>query len=87
MEPCPIRSSFRFFFKERSASISFSFTLLFFFKRTRIGTVPRGKSKEVGEGPMIGFSESEECSSQSSDRSLSASEESFRDDSSLTVQY
>lgn len=36
---------------------------------------------------VIGFSESEECSSQSSDRSLSASEESFRDDSSLTVQY
>lgn len=86
MEPCPIRSSFRFSFKDRSASISFSFSLLFFFKRTRIGTVPRGKSKEVGEGP-IGFSESEECSSQSSDRSLSANEESFRDDSSLTVQY
>lgn len=68
MEPCPIRSSFRFSFKERSLSLFLS--LLFSFSNEveseRFLVENRRGMERIGS--VIGFSESEECSNQSSDR-------------------
>lgn len=70
MEPCPIRSSFRFSFKERSASLSLFLSLLFSFSNEveseRFLVENRRGMERIGS--VIGFSESEECSNQSSDR-------------------